>query len=175
MKKIAFILITFMAFSLGAQAQAFKKAYYDSEYILSKIPSYEQAEKQLDELAQKWQAEVETQFKKAQELYKAYQKEEVLLSAEMKKKKQDEIILAETEAKKLNQKYFSQQDGELAKKEKELIDPLMNEILNMVQEIATEGGYTEMVDLALAPEITYHDTRFDESDNILKKMGYGQE
>jgi len=76
MKK--FILtVAIVSFTLiGAFAQ--KYAFIDSEYLLSNIPSYVEAQAELDRLSVEWQKEIEAKFKKIDEMYKKYQQDVVV-------------------------------------------------------------------------------------------------
>ncbi len=58
-----------MALSLG-NSYAQKYALIDMEYILKKIPSYENANKQLEALSQEWQKEVDTEVESVNAMYK---------------------------------------------------------------------------------------------------------
>lgn len=55
MKKIVMLLIAVAAFAATASAQKF--AFIDQEYILKKIPNYEMANEQLNQISQRWQRE----------------------------------------------------------------------------------------------------------------------
>ena len=54
-------LILSIAFVLASSASVFgqKYGYVDSEYILSNIPDYKQAQSQLDNMSAQWQGEIE--------------------------------------------------------------------------------------------------------------------
>ena len=56
MKKIVLMLMMAVA-AISAHAQ--KYALIDMEYILKKVPAYERANEQLNQVSRKWQAEVE--------------------------------------------------------------------------------------------------------------------
>lgn len=170
MKKIVFLCTIVLFTALSGMAQ--KIAYVDTEYILNSIPQYEAAKEQLDEISNTWQKEVEEKFNKVEELYKKFQADAVLLSDEMKRKRENEIINKEKEAKELQRKYFSQ-DGELFTKRQELIKPIQDEIFNAVKEIATDGNYAIIFDAAGGANMLFSDPKYDKSDEVLKKMGYG--
>src|SRR5690554_3153946 len=77
--KIAFLTITFITAGIAcANAQRF--AYVDTEYILQHIPEYLSAQKQLDDLSVTWQDEIDARFTEVENLYLAYQQDQVLLS-----------------------------------------------------------------------------------------------
>jgi outer membrane protein len=56
------ILLTSMLSFVAFFAQAQKFAYVDSDYILKNIPSYQDAQKALDELSVKWQNQIEAKY-----------------------------------------------------------------------------------------------------------------
>ncbi|MCF6367039.1 MAG: OmpH family outer membrane protein [Bacteroidales bacterium] len=169
MKKSIVSLLLIGLFSLPTFAQ--KNAYVDTEYILSKIPAYENAQAKLDALSEGWKKDIENKYKEVEQKYKEYQTEAPLLSSEMKKQREDEIIKLENEANKLKDKYFGN-EGELYNKRQELVKPIQDEVYNAIKEIATEGNYGFIFDKAADMSLIYTDPKFDISDDILKKLGY---
>ncbi len=115
--------------------------------------------------------EAEAIYSEVETLYQNYQTESVFLSNEMKMKKEEEIVSKEKEAKSLQTKYFGP-DGELSKKRDALIKPIQDDIYNAIREMATEDGYAAIFDKASAGMILFSDSKYDNSDVILEKMGY---
>ena len=76
--------------SVVANAQRF--AYVDSDYILERIPEYQSAQEQLDQLSLSWQEEIEQLYSKIDQLYKKYQADQILLTQDMKMNRENEII-----------------------------------------------------------------------------------
>ena len=113
MKKAILLSLLFVACAFTASAQKF--ALIDMEYILKNIPAYEQANNQLNQASQQYQAEIEAKAKEAEALYKDYQKTASSLSAAQKSQKEEAIIAKEKEAAELRKKYFGP-EGEMAKK-----------------------------------------------------------
>lgn len=171
MKKMFLSLLFVMATLMTAQAQKF--ALIDMEFILKQIPSYEQANKQMESLSKKWQSEVEAKAKEAKALYEAYQKTASTMSAQQRTAKEEEIINKEKEAAELRQTYFGPQ-GEAMKKRQELISPIQDAIYNAVKEIATLKGYDAVIDRASAQSMIYASPRIDISNEVLSKLGYSK-
>jgi len=169
MKKL-YIIFTVLMFSVFA-AQSQKFAFVDTEYILKKIPAYTTAQEQLERLSKQYQDEIEAKFKVVEELYNKYQSEKVLLTEEMRQKRESEIITKEREVKELQKSYFSP-EGILAKKREELFKPIEDKVFNAIKEIATEGAYATIFDIANNPAFIYNNPRFDLSDKVLEKMGF---
>lgn len=169
MKKIVMLLIAVAAFAATASAQKF--AFIDQEYILKKIPNYEMANEQLNQISQRWQHEVETLEKEADTMYKNYQADMVFLTDEQKKKKEAEIVAKEKEASQLKYKYFGPQ-GELYKKQQSLIKPIQDDIYAACKKVCEEKGYQVIFDRASIQGAMYVSPRIDVTDEVIAKLGY---
>ena len=156
---------------MAITAQAQKFAQMDMEYVLKNIPAYERANEQLNQVSNKWQAEVEALNTQAATMYKNYQNEVVFLSKEQKAAKQEEIMLKEKEAADLKKKYFGP-EGELFKKRESLMSPIQEEIYNVVKEISEQRGYSLVLDRASDSAIIFGSPKIDISNEILQKLGY---
>lgn len=149
-----------------------KFAYVDTDYILEKIPEYNEAQQTLDDLSINWQKQIEAKYSEIDQLYKAYQAEQILLTEEMKKQRENEIIRKEKEVKDFQKSKFGV-DGELFKKRQELIQPIQDQIYNAVKEIAEAGSYSMILDRSgQSSNILYGNSRYDKSDAVLKKLGH---
>jgi len=166
MKRV--ILTAAVVMLMGSVSFAQKFAHVDTEYILGKIPAYQQAQTKLDTYSKQWQAEVEAKFAELDEMYKKFQAEADILPAATKNKREDEIIAKEKEAKELQKKYFGT-NGELATKRQELIKPIQDNVYNALKSVATEGGYDYIFD-KVTGDIIYASEKYDESDVVLKKI-----
>ncbi|MDP4278472.1 MAG: OmpH family outer membrane protein, partial [Bacteroidota bacterium] len=166
MKKSLIIFATLFLGTVGCFAQKF--ALVDMDYILSKIPAYEMANDQLNQVSKKWQAEVDVLTKSAKDLYTKYQSEMVYLSDDMKKKREAEILAKEKEAADLKKTYFGS-EGELYKKRQSLLNPIQDEIYNAIKQISEEEGYMLVLDRASGSNILFASPKIDISDLILRK------
>ena len=89
MKKLA-LFISGLLVAMMSYSQ--KTVYVDTDYLLSKIPAYKEAQQQIDELTKNWQAEIEEQRTALDNMYKQYQVDKVLLANDMKAKREQEIL-----------------------------------------------------------------------------------
>lgn len=167
MKKIILLSMMLVSFA-GLRAQKF--GYVDTDYILKKVPAYKSAQEQLDKLSTQYQKEVETKYKAVDDLFKKYQSEKVLLTEDMRQKRESEIVTKEKEVKELQKSYFSP-EGTLAKKREELLKPVQDKVYTAIKDIATDGGYATIFDVANNPGMIFNNPRFDLSDKVLEKMG----
>ena len=168
MKKILLLLaISFLTLSIQAQ----KFAYVDTDYILNKIPDFKQAQDKLDGLSADWQKEIENKYADVEQMYRAYQQEQVLLTDDMKEKREDAIIKKETDAKNLQKKYFGT-EGNLYLKRQELIKPIQDKIYDAIQQLAADNKYAIVFDSSSDLIMLYKNNNYDKSDKVLDLMGY---
>jgi outer membrane protein len=169
MRKILLLFTFFLMMSTTSKAQKF--AYVDTDYILKKIPEFQQAQDKLDDFSNDWQKEIEVKYSDVEEMYRAYQQEQVLLTEEMKTKREDAIIKKENDAKNLQQKYFGP-NGDLYAKRQELISPIQDKIYNAIQQLATNNKYQIIFDSSSDLIMLYKNNNLDKSEKILELMGY---
>ena len=169
MKKLLTLISVILLTAVPAMAQKF--ALIDMDYILAKMPAYERANEQLNQLSKKWQAEVEALSQEAEKLYKNYQNEALFLSEEQKTKKEEEIVNKEKEASELKRQYFGT-EGEIYKKRESLMAPIQDEIYEAVKTISEAKGYSLVVDRASAGSVIFASPKIDISNEVLQKMGY---
>jgi len=167
MKKIVLSLLT--VFMLSSVALSQKYAFVDMNYILSEIPAYKEAQKELDDLSEKWQKEIEAKYKEIEAKYKAYQQEQILLPADTKRQREQEIFESEKAAKELQKKRFGV-DGSMFQKRKELIEPIQDEIYKAIKTMAKEKGYDFVMEKEKNSNILYADPKYDKSDIVLNKI-----
>ena len=168
MKRIL-LLLCILIFVGNIKAQKF--AYVDSQFILEHIPEYKQAKQELDNISYQWQEEIETAYQDIDKLYRSYQTDKVLLTDKMRQDREDEIIQKEKDVKELQQQRFGT-DGDLYKKQEELIRPIQNLIYNAIQEYAKEGRYGVIFDKSSDLLMLYADENLDKSEKILDRLGY---
>ncbi len=157
-------------FSANAQMGGQKIVYVDSEYILSNIPEYADAQNQIETLSDKWQREVKALFDKVEEMYNKYQTEKLLLSEDQKNAREEAIVSKEREAKNLQMQYFGS-EGQLFQKRAELIQPIQEKIYTALQEISLQKNYAFVLDLASGTSILYASDKNDISDDVLDQLG----
>ena len=138
MKTKLFLLIAALGcFVFGANAQKF--GYVDTEYILGNMTEYKAAQKQLNELSSKWEADLKILKEEVDKMYKDYKAEEILLSPSQKKEREDAIVAKEEAMKKFEQDKFGV-NGELFKKRLELIRPIQEKISVAILAVAKKNG-----------------------------------
>jgi outer membrane protein len=161
----------FFLFGLNfVHAQKF--GYFDSDFVMSKMPEYSKAQGEIDQLSASWQKEIEDLQLKVDELYRTYQAEQVLLTEEMKLERLEEIKKKETELKDYQKKVFGF-GGLFFLKKQELIKPLQDKIFDAIEKVAKSNRLAIVFDKAGELVIVYTDPRHDYTDFILEELGLG--
>lgn len=171
MKKIFITLLLAICAVCAADAQKF--ALIDMDYVLRNVPSYEMANQQLNQVAQRWEKEVTEMAKEAEAMYKNYEADRVFLSDDQKKAREKEIVDKENEVSQLRNKYFGP-EGELYKKRQALMKPIQEEVYTAVKAVAEEKGYQAIFDRASSQSIVFASPRIDVSNDVLAKLGYSK-
>ena len=167
MKKVVLLLVIGLL-SMATYAQRY--AYVDTEYILQNIPEYSDAQEVLDQLAKRWQGEIEAQYKEVEKLYKKYQSEASLLPDDLRTRREEEIVSKERAIQKFQQEKFGQ-EGELFKKRMELVQPIQEKIFNIIENIAQIRNLDFVYDISSGATVLYANPQLDISDEILREMG----
>jgi outer membrane protein len=168
MKKILIAVCSLLLLSAAVGAQ--KYAVIDTRYILDKMPDYKTAQKQLDDIAAGWQKDIDAQQTGLDNMYKAFEAEQVMLSDELKKKREDQLFNKEKALRDLQRKRFGF-EGDLFKKRQELIKPIQDKVYNAVQKMAVQRGYDFVLDKSEGITIIFADPKLDKSEDILKDLG----
>jgi len=169
MKKM--LLVCLMAIMCSMSAFAQKYALIDMDYILKKIPQYEMANEQLEQISKRWQSEVEALASEAETMYKQYQADMVFLTADQKTARENAIVAKEKEVQDLRLKYFGP-EGELYQKRNSLVGHIQDDIYNAVKEIAEKNSYAMVIDRSSAESIIFASPKIDISKEVLSKLGY---
>ena len=169
-RKAMLIFLATILLSVSASAQKF--GYVNTDYILSKMPEYKEAQGEIDKLAIAWEEEISGMLKEIDAMYSALQAEEVLLTKEMKEQRLDLIKKKEVEVKDYQKKVFGY-EGQFFLKKQELIKPVVDKVYDAVGEMAREHRLQIVFDKAGGLTMIYTDPIHDYTDYVLEHLGLG--
>lgn len=163
--KYFFVIASFFLASLNIQAQS-KVGTVNINAILSNLPELTQVQENVkkynDELGKTLNEKITTYQAKID----AYKKEEATYSDVMKKTKQQEIIGLEDDINK-----FKQNGTKLVQiRQDELMRPLYKKISDMVQTVAKEQNYSQILTTD-GNEFAYANEKFDITKTVMQKLG----
>lgn len=165
------VIITIVILSLlPRMAEAQKFGYVDSKFILSKMPEYNEAKQEIEDLTAAWQNEIKTMRKEIESLYAELKAEEVLLTSKLKKERLADIEKKEKELEEYQNKVFGF-EGLLFLKKKELIKPVQDKVFDAVEVVAKRERLQIVFDKAGELIMIYTDPIHDYTDLILEELG----
>ncbi len=163
MKRLVLILALMLSFT-AASAQNY--AVVNSEKIFKSIAAYNEAITQLDQLAEKYQKEVDAKFEQIETLYNNYMQRRSQLSEASQKANEDNILRLEQEATEYQESLFGT-DGELMKKRLELIQPIQKRVFAAIEEYAKAKELDMIIDTAQNATMLYHSAKADHTEAII--------
>lgn len=167
--RTSFIIAILAFIGFGAQLDAQKIASVDMEKILSNITEYQDAQEQLDQLAAKWQQEINQQYDAIKGMYNKYQAEQVLLSEDQRAQREEEIIAKEKAVRDMQRQRFGP-EGALFERRQELVKPIQDAVYEAIESYANTRGYDFIFDRAGAAGIIFSNDTYDKTDDILRAL-----
>jgi len=167
MKKILFVIIAFLTFSVTGHAQ--KYGYVYSEKIFKAIPGYEEALKSVERYAEQGREHVKTLYDEAQKTYEGLRSLQSRLSQEQFDALAKASVEKEREATKYNEEFFGR-DGKLAEYQKSLLKPIEDKVLAAVNAEASAGGYDMIFDLSVVKSTIYQSPASDLTDKVITRL-----
>jgi len=122
-----------------------KIGFINSEKILMEYEGTKSAEDKLKKEYAKWEQEATEKQKKMKEMKEQLDKQSLLLSAERKKEIESELEREYIEYNKFLQEKFGQQ-GDAAKRNDELLRPIIEKINKILDKIAKNENYDFIFD-----------------------------
>lgn len=141
----------------------------DVNDVLSSLPEYDYAQKELDRVAAEWRQQIAQEFDAVKSMYNKFQAEQVLLSAEDKTKKEEEIVKKEAGVREIQKLKFGP-EGELFKKRQEMVSPIQDKVFAAMETYAAERGIDIIFDKGGATGLLFSNPEYDKTADIKKKL-----
>ncbi|MEW4923597.1 OmpH family outer membrane protein [Algibacter sp. 2305UL17-15] len=168
--KVLFLLTLVVMLSISVHAQrGVRIAYIDTEYILENVPEYQEAMGQLDDKTQKWKNEIQGKISEIAQKRKDLSNEKVLLTKELIDEREEDIAFEEKEILDYQQKRFGP-NGDLMIQQKQLMQPIQDQIFAAVQDMAASRKYDFIFDKSADVVMLYSAKRFDISEQVLRAI-----
>lgn len=154
--------------NLSAQ-RGVRIAYLDMDLILAELSEYQKASQLLDERILKWKEEIELKKFQAKQLREQLGAEKVLLTPELIKDREIEIQEFEREIVQMQERRFGP-NGDLIKQRVQLIQPIQDQVMGLVQKIATDKKYDFVFDRSSSPNMLFSSKNYDISKLIIQQL-----
>ena len=168
LKNIIFFLFIISSVNIFAQKGA-RIGYIDMNIILNNIEEYQKSTKSLDKNILLWKKEIELKKIQLKNFQNQLEIEKILLTSELIKDKELEIEDFALELINLQEKRFGS-NGDMVKQTIKLLQPIQDQVLNIIKDIAKEKKYDFIFDRSSDGTMLYSVKNYDISDLVLKRI-----
>ena len=167
MKKI--VLVTAILFSIS-QVSAQKIGVVDTNYVLSKLPQYKDAENRLNSQISQWQSDLQKLQAEYERKKQAFENEKVLLVGDQLKLREKEIVDMEANIQNTIGARFGT-NGEVNQLRSNLTIPYQDQIWNAIKTVSTKNNLGIVLDKSNNISVIFLDKRYDYTDAVLNLLG----
>jgi Skp family chaperone for outer membrane proteins len=162
------LFIFFTALGLFAQ-RGVRIAYIDMDVILGQNQEFQTASKLLDEKIAQWKKEIELKKMQLKQIEDQFAVEKILLTPELISDRELEIKDFASEIIALQEKRFGP-NGDMIIQKNQLLKPVQDQVLSIVQDIAKERKYDFVFDRSSDIIMLYSAKNYDISDLVLRRI-----
>ena len=175
LSKFKFLLIVFISFiNISTFAQrGTRVGYIDMNIILKNIDEYNKASSLLDKNIEKWKKEIELKKIQLNQYEEQLNTERILLTPELINDRELEIKDFASEIINLQEKRFGPK-GDMIIQRSKLIQPVQDQVLSVVKQIAEEKKYDFIFDRSSSLTMLYSAKIYDISELVVKRINRQQ-
>lgn len=163
------ILFVALSVTAGHAQRGARIGYIDMEYILENVPEYQEAKNQLGSKVSKWKRDLDKMRQEIEQLKLNLSNERILLTKELIEEQEEEIKILEDEMIAYQQNRFGP-GGDLDVQRRQLVQPIQDQVFNLVQELAEAKKYDFIFDKSADVVMLFAAKRNDVSDQILRSI-----
>ena len=157
---------------LNAQSGT-RVGYIDMNIILESVVEYKKANQLLDRNIENWKKEIELKKIQLKQIEDQLNVERILLTPELIKDRELEIQDFALDIINLQEKRFGPV-GDMILQRSKLIQPVQDQVLTIVKQIAEEKKYDFIFDRSSSVTMLYSAKIYDISDLVIKKINRQQ-
>lgn len=163
MKKFRLLfLIMILGFSLS---NAQKIGVVDTDFLLTQLPQYKEAESRMNELVKSWETEIQELQKEYDTKKIAFDNERVLLVGKQLKEREKELEILDEKIKKFVNTRFGS-NGELVNSRANFTKPFQDQIWAAVKTVVDKNGLGIIIDKS-KNSVLFIDKKYDYTDKVL--------
>ena len=167
MKSFKIISILFLMISGLASSQ--KIGVVDTDYILSKLPQYKEAEQRLNSQVTAWQSEIQTMQSDYDKKKATLENERVLLVGEQLKQREKEVDDLDKKIKTIINSRFGTK-GEVNNARANLAKPFQDQIWGAIKTVAEKNSLGIILDKSNNISVIFLEKRYDYTDKVLNLL-----
>ncbi|MBN8621738.1 MAG: OmpH family outer membrane protein [Flavobacteriales bacterium] len=164
MKNIRLFSVILLIFAGLLNAQ--KIGVVDTDYILSKLPQYKEAEARLNSQITSWQTEIQTLQTEFDKKKAALENERVLLVGDQLKQREKEVDDLDKKIKSMINNRFGMM-GEINNARSNLTKPFQDQIWNAIKTVSEKNALGIVLDKSNNISVIFLEKRYDYTDKVL--------
>jgi len=150
-------------------SQAQKIGVVDTNYILSKLPQYKEAEDRLNSQIQGWQNEIQRMQTEYEKKKLALENEKVLLVGDQLKQREKEVDDLDKKIKStLNSRFGTK--GEINNARANLAKPFQDQIWNAIKTVSEKNSLGIVLDKSNNISVIFLEKRYDYTEKVLNLL-----
>ena len=163
-----------MLFSVLSHSQrGTRVGYIDMDYILESVEEYNKASDLLDKNIENWKKEIELKKLELEQIQDQLNAERIILTPELISDRELEIQDFASDIILLQEKRFGP-NGDMIVQRSKLIQPLQDQVMTLVKQVAEEKKYDFIFDRSSAATMLYSAKNYDISDLVIKRINRQQ-
>ncbi len=167
-KQFLTVVVMILGLAFAKAQRGARVAYIDMDRIIEASPEYKKAVELLGRKADGWKREMDAMQAEIDKMEDQLKNERVLLTKELIEEKEEDIQLKKEELATYQQKRFGSQ-GDYILQQKQLIQPVQDQVFNEVQKISEARKYDYVMNAEEA-NLLFAAERHDISDLVIKSL-----
>ena len=168
-RKIFYVFVALLFIPLLGLAQQQKIGFIDSETILSQLPEAQDAQKTIDILIQEWKEQMSDMEKDWKSKYDTYERRKLVMSDQSRAQAEKELQDLDKKIMDFQTQKFGQ-NGDLSKKQLEVMKPIQDKIFLALQQVANEEKYDFVFDKSGQLYLLITSDRYDLTVPVIEKF-----
>lgn len=169
MRYFKYFFSFFIFVSVNSFTFAQKIGVVDTNYILSKMPQYTEAQTRLENQIKAWESELQKMQSEYEAKKSALENERVLLVGEQLKKREDEVKDLDKNIKNYIATRFSA-EGEINSFRANLAKPFQDQIWNAIKTVTEKNSLGIVLDKSNNLNVIFLDKKYDYTDKVLEYL-----
>lgn len=146
----------------------------DTDYILNKLPQYQDAEGRLNAQVATWQQDIQNLQSEYERKKSAFENEKVLLIGDQLRQREKEVADLDKNIKTTISLRFGT-NGEIEKLRSNLTQPFQDQIWNAIRTVSEKNGLGIVFDKSNNVSVIFLNSRYDFTEKVLNLILKGSE
>ncbi|MFZ5516753.1 MAG: OmpH family outer membrane protein [Candidatus Zhuqueibacterota bacterium] len=172
--KASLVVLLVLLVAAPGFGQKLKVGFVHSQKLLTTFQDAIDANKKLEEIDRQWKTEGLEMQKEMERLNEQFETQSLLLSDAKKKEKQQEIQTLYMKIQQFQQDKYNPQNGEIYRKQAELMQPVYDKINEVIKKIGDDEKYDMILDTASGIFLHVSSAVTDLTEQVISELNKGQ-